>query len=50
MSDARAGLDYSKFTQSLQRLQEQHEHLLRDIEGLPDWDCGRSQGVGDPAV
>lgn len=30
-------IDYSKFTLSLQRLEEQHRHLVQDTEGQPDW-------------
>ncbi len=30
-------IDYSKFTLSLRRLEEQHRHLAQDIEDQPDW-------------
>lgn len=30
-------IDYSKFTQSLKRLEEQHRHLVQDTDGQPDW-------------
>lgn len=37
MADGDARIDYSKFTSSLQRLEEQHQHLLHDVNGYPSW-------------
>lgn len=37
MTNAGEHIDYSKFTQSLRRLDEQHRHLVQDTEGQPDW-------------
>ena len=37
MTDVEGGIDYAKFELSLVRLEEQYEHLRRDIDGLPDW-------------
>lgn len=37
MTESTAGMDYSKFTGSLQRLQQQHHHLSSDSAHLPEW-------------
>ena len=37
MTDSGEHIDYSKFTQSLRRLEEQHRHFVQDTEGQPDW-------------
>lgn len=37
MTDASDEIDYTKFELSLNRLEEQYDHLRRDIVGLPDW-------------
>ncbi len=37
MADGEARIDYSKFTSSLQRLEEQHQHLVYDTDSQPDW-------------
>ena len=37
MTDVEGGIDYAKFQLSLARLEEQYEHLRRDIDGLPNW-------------
>ncbi|MCY3850823.1 MAG: HI0074 family nucleotidyltransferase substrate-binding subunit [Acidimicrobiaceae bacterium] len=37
MSAEPSDIDYSKFTQSLLRLEEQHHHLAHDTDELPEW-------------
>ena len=37
MSDTEHRIDYSKFTSSLRRLEEQYYHLQYDVSGFPSW-------------